>query len=84
MIIGIFRFYRQLLPLYDPYIRPWRYISSKNLQPGKLSKKRYIELMHNLWTPEYQRLLEIVNEYIIAGTKLERPDPYWRSYIKTD
>ena len=49
MIIEIFRFYRQLLPLYDLDTRPWRCILSKQSQLGKLSKKEEMELIHNLW-----------------------------------
>ena len=39
MIIGVFRFYSQLLSLYDLYIRPWSYILLKQTQPGTLSQK---------------------------------------------
>ena len=36
MLIGIFGFYIQYLPLYDLDIRRWRYILSKQPQLGKL------------------------------------------------
>ena len=52
--IGVFGSYRQFLPLYEMYIITWRYILSKHPKPGKLYKKKYMELMHNLWTPEVQ------------------------------
>ena len=39
MIIGIFVFYSQLLPLYEVDTRPWNNILSKHTQPGKLSEK---------------------------------------------
>ena len=38
MLIGIFGFYSQLLPLYELYIRPWVYILSNQNQPGTLSQ----------------------------------------------
>ena len=39
--------------------------------------------MQNLWTPDDQMLLELINKYIVSGPTLERPDPYLRFYIKT-
>ena len=39
MIIGIFGFYRNFLPLYDLDIQPYINILSKNPQLGKLSQK---------------------------------------------
>ena len=43
-----------------------------------------MELMQNLWTPEYQGLLMMLKEDIIARPTLERPDPSRIFYIKTD
>ena len=43
-----------------------------------------MELMQNLWTPEYQRLLERLNEYITEGPILARTEPSQRFYIKVD
>ena len=48
MNISIFVFYSQFLPLYDMDTRTWSYIFSKQPQPGKLSKNKYMELMQNL------------------------------------
>ena len=39
MLIGLFGFYRQLFPLYELDIKPWRYIFSNLPQPGTLSQK---------------------------------------------
>ena len=36
MLIGVFILYRQFLPLYNLDIIPWRYILSKQPQPGTL------------------------------------------------
>ena len=41
-------------------------------------------MMHNLWTPEYQRLLERLKEEIMEGPTLSIPDPSRIFYIKTD
>ena len=41
-------------------------------------------MIQNLWTPEYQRLIEMLKEDIMAGHTLERPDPPQRFYINTD
>ena len=51
MIIGIFVFYSQFLPLYVLDIRPWRCIFFKTSPPRKLSKKEDMELMQNIYTP---------------------------------
>ena len=40
MIIGLFGFYIQLLPLYELDITPWSYMLSKQPQPLKLYKIR--------------------------------------------
>ena len=64
MLIGIFGFYSQFLPLYDLDIKPWRYNLLNQPQPGTLSQKEEMELMQNLWNPEDQRLLERLKKYI--------------------
>ena len=64
ILIGIFGFYIQFLPIYELDIRLWRYILSKQPQPGKLSQKEEIELMQNLWNSEKQSLLEHLKKYI--------------------
>ena len=43
-----------------------------------------MELMHNLWNPEDQRLLERLKKYISSGTDLEIPYPSRIFNIKTD
>ena len=57
MIIGIFRFYIQFLPLNDLETIPWRYIWSNQPQPGALSQKEEMELMKKIWNIEDQMLL---------------------------
>ena len=52
-------------------------------QLGTLSKKDYMELIQNLWTPDDQRLLGLISKDIVSRPTLERPDPYLRFYIKT-
>ena len=84
MLIGIFVLYIQFSPLYDLDIIPWRYILLNKLQPGTLSQKEYMELMHNLWNIEDQRLLEWLKKDVLSGTNLSRPDPSIRLYINTD
>ena len=65
------------------YIRPWKYILFKHPQPGKISKTHYMELMQNLWTPEYRRLLKRLKDDIVKVHMLEIPDPSRRFYINT-
>ena len=79
----VFGFYRQSLTLYELYILPWIYILSRHPQPGTLPQNEETELIHNQWTPDYQRLLEYLNKDIISGPNLEIPDPYQRFYINT-
>ena len=43
-----------------------------------------MELIQNLCNPEGQRLLELLNKYILSGPTLEKPEPSRRLYIKTD
>ena len=69
-IIGIFVFYSQFLPLYKLDIRPWRYILSKFPQPVKQYKKEDMELVQNLWTPEDQRFLVMLERDILEGLTL--------------
>ena len=57
MLIVIFVLYSQFLPLYELDVIPWRYILSKQPQPGTLSQKKEMEIMQNLWNLEDQRLL---------------------------
>ena len=39
MLIGVFGFYNPFLPLYNLYIRPWRYILLNHPQPGTPPQK---------------------------------------------
>ena len=57
ILIGIFGLYDQLLPLYELDIIPWIYILSKQTKLWVLYQKYYMELIQNLWTPDYQSLL---------------------------
>ena len=66
MLIGIFDFYIQFLPLYDMDVIPWIYISSKQPQPGKSSEKEEMGLMYKIWTPEDQMLLERLKEDTVS------------------
>ena len=84
ILIGLFVFYKQLLPLYEMYIRPWRYILLTQPQPGTIYQKNYTELMQNICTPGDQRLLERLKKEIISGPTLARPEPSQRFYINTD
>ena len=84
MLIGISGLYSQFLTLYELDIRPWRYILSKQTQPGALSQKEDMELIQNLCNPEYQRLLERLKKYILSGPILGTLDPYRRFYTKID
>ena len=43
-----------------------------------------MELMYNLCEQKYQRLLERLNEDIMAESMLERREPSQRFYINTD
>ena len=43
-----------------------------------------MKLMHNLWNPEDQGLLELLKKDILSGPTLSRPDPSRRLYIKKD
>ena len=83
MLIGIFGFYIQFLPLYDLDIRPWRYMFSKKPQPWKIFQNEEMELMQNLWNLEDQRLLERLNKDVLSVPTLARPYPFRRFYIKT-
>ena len=83
MLIGIFGLYRQFMPLYELYIRPWRYIFSKQPQPETLSKKEEMELIQNIWNLEDQILLKRLNIDILSGPSLARTDPSRIFYIKT-
>ena len=40
--------------------------------------------MQNPWTPEYQRFPERLNQAIMVGPLVARPDPPWIFYIKID
>ena len=40
--------------------------------------------MQNIWTPEYQSLLERLKKDIVVGPILAILDPYWRFYINID
>ena len=84
MIIGVLGFYIQLFPLYDMDVITRRYIFSKQIQPGTLSKNEEIELMQNIWTPEDQSLLERLKKDIMAGPTLVRTDSSQRLYINRD
>ena len=84
MLIGLFGLYSQFLSLYELDIRPWRYILSKQPQPGALSQKEEMELMQNIWSIEDQRLLERLKKDILSGPTLAIPDPYRRFYIKKE
>ena len=68
MLINLFGFYIQFLPLYELDIRPWRCIFSKQTQLGTLYQKEKMELKQNIWNPEEQRLLERLNKDILSGT----------------
>ena len=83
MLIGLFGFYSQFLPLYELYIRPWRYILSKQPQPGTLYQKEDMGLMQKIWNQEYQRLLGRLKKYVLSGPNLSIPDPSRRFYINT-
>ena len=43
-----------------------------------------MELMQNLWKPEEQRLLERLNNDIMAGPTLAIPDASWIFYINME
>ena len=75
MLISLFGLYRKFLNLYEMGIRTCSYILSKYPQPGKLSRKKEMELMQNLWTLDDQILLEIIMEEIMEGPTLVRPYP---------
>ena len=82
MLIGIFGFYIQFLPIYELDIIPWRYILSKQPQPGAIYQNENMELPQNLWNTEDQRLLERLKKDILSGPNLARPDPSRRFYIR--
>ena len=84
MLIGILGFYMQFLSLSELWIRPWRYILSKNPQPVIIYQKEYMEMMQKLCTPESQRLLERLKEDIVSVPTLTWLDPYQRFDIDTD
>ena len=84
MIIRLFGLYSQFLTIDKLDIIPWRYIFSKQPQPGTLYQKEDMEILQNLWNLEDQRLLERLKKYILSGPTLVRPDPSRMFYTKTD
>ena len=56
-MIIVFLDYTAIFFLYELDIRPWRDILLKQPQPGKLSQKEEMGMIHKLWTPEEHRLL---------------------------
>ena len=70
MLIGIFGFYSQFLPLYNLDIRLWIYIFLKQTQPGTLDQNKEMELIQNLCNPEDQSLLEMLKKDILSSPAL--------------
>ena len=57
---------------------------AKQPQEGTLYQNEEMELMQNLWNPEYQRLLEWLKKDILSGPTLERLYPSRRFYINIE
>ena len=70
MLIGLFGFYSQFLPLYNLDIRLWIYIFLKQTQPGTLDQNKEMELIQNLCNPEDQSLLEMLKKDILSSPAL--------------
>ena len=83
MLIGIFGFYSQLLPLYNLETIPWSYIFVKAASTrDNISKVGYgtnAEPMES----RGPRITVKVKERYLSGPTLTRPNPPRRVYIKT-
>ena len=56
----------------------------KETSTKKTVQNKDMNIMHNLWTPEDQRLMERLKWGIMEGPKLAIPDSSHIFYIKTD
>ena len=98
LLIGLFGFYRNWIPLYETRIRPWRRIMKRRPGMGDLTKEEESQLLEKLWKAndrskekEYKEcgdtndeLLESLKQEVLEGPVLKRPDSNRRFYLKTD
>ena len=78
MLIGLFGFYRKYIPLFEGKVARWRSLLAKARAPGNDVK------ITTLWETQDDKLLQELNELILSGPVLARPDFSRRFYLKTD
>ena len=84
MIIGMFGFYQQWLPLYEVRIQPWRSLQTQQPTKGELTVSEEEEQMKSLWKQEHTNLLEELKQKILEHVVLARPNYSMPFILKTD
>ena len=84
MIIGMFGFYANWLPLYEITIGPWRDKLKTAVKPGTVPIEQEAEEIDAVWDQTDDEILALLKEQVLSHPVLARPDPNKRYYLKTD
>ena len=84
ILIGMFGFYQEFIPLFQTRIAPWRKLQVGQPLPGQLTAETERSFFKGFWLPEHQQLLDELKKELLSGLILARPNPDRRFYVKTD
>ena len=85
ILIGMFGFYQEYIPLFQTRIAPWRKLQAGQPLPGQLKPQDERDFFKGFWLPEHQTLLDELKKELISGLLvMARPNPNRRFYVKTD
>ena len=84
ILIGMFGFYQEFIPLFQTRIAPWRKLQVGQPLPGQLTAETERSFFKGFWLPEHQQLLDDLKKELLSGLLLARPNHNRRFYVKTD
>jgi len=85
MVIGMFGFYGEWIPLYEFRISPWRtYLKVYAGKPGMIPRHIEAAQIDAAWTQEDDCILDDLKETVLSAPILQRPNPKRRYFLKTD
>lgn len=85
MLIGMFGFYGEWIPLFEFRISGWRfYLKVYSSKPGTIPRRVEAAQIDAVWKQEDDCALEDLKDCILSYPILQRPDPNKRFYLKTD
>ena len=84
ILIGMFGFYQEFIPLFQTRIAPWRKLQVGQPLPGQLTAETERSFFKGFWLPEHQQLLDELKKELLSGLLLARPNHNRRFYVKTD